>query len=301
MPKLHVVPGGAAFIGSHLVKALLQKGLRVRVADNFSSGHKKNIPSKAEVIKGDVTETAVRAVKDASVVYHLAARPSVPLSIEQPLVTHRATVDTTVAVLDAAARAGVQRVVFASSASVYGNTDTGAKHEGLTPNPMSPYAVAKLCSEHYMKYWGEHSELSTVSLRFFNVYGPGQGRPSGYAAVIPHFVTCSAKGKPFPIFGNGQQTRDFTYVGEVIRGILLAGAAAHITQPIYNLAAGQRISVEELAKAVSAQASVPLNIQPLPVRQGDILHSWADIRAAQRDLGFAPGLTLDEGLRLTMK
>ena len=296
-----VVTGGGGFIGSHLAAALLAGGRRVRVVDDFSTGRRANVPAGAELLEGDVNEVAARAVEGADAVYHLAALPSVPRSVERPIECHRATAQGTLAILAAAERAGVRRVVFASSSSVYGDTAVLPKREELPPRPLSPYAAAKLAGEMYCRSWAAHTGLETVSLRFFNVYGPRQDPDSPYAAVIPTFIRCLREGRRMPVFGDGGQTRDFTFVGDVVKGILLAGGAAGASGRVYNLAGGRPVAVLELARALAALAGVRPEIELLPPRAGDIRDSWADAGAAGRELGFEAGTSLAEGLRRTLE
>src|SRR6185503_17273297 len=207
---LRVVTGGAGFIGSHLVDALLARGHRVRVVDDFSTGQRRNLPDGVELLCGNVNDLAEGAVVGADVVYHLAAQVSVPRSVEDPLGSHRATESSTLSVLHAAERAGVRRVVVASSSAVYGDRPAMPKKEAHEPAPASPYAVAKLCSEIHARHWADHRGLQTVCLRFFNVFGPRQDPRSPYAAAIPIFLSNLLADRPVPIFGDGKQTRDFT-------------------------------------------------------------------------------------------
>jgi UDP-glucose 4-epimerase len=297
---LHVVTGGAGFIGSHLVDALLRRGHRVRVVDDFSTGHRRNLPDGVELLCGGVNDLAEGAVHGADVVYHLAAQVSVPKSVEDPLGSHRSTESSTLAVLHAAQRAGVRRVVIASSSAVYGDRPALPKKELHEPAPASPYAVAKLCSEIHAKHWADHRGLETVCLRFFNVYGPRQDPKSPYAAAIPIFLSALMSDQPVPIFGDGKQTRDFTYVDDVIQGVIAAGTAAEASGRVYNIAAGRGITVLELVETLARQLGVQARLSLLPPRAGDIKHSRADIAAAARDLQYAPRTTLKEGLVRTV-
>ena len=295
-----VVTGGAGFIGSHLADALLAEGRRVRVVDNFATGRRPLVPAGAELVEGDVNDVAARAVQGASMVYHLAALPSVPRSVKQPLESHRATAQGTLAVLAAAEQAGVRRVVIASSSSVYGDTPTLPKHEGMAPRPLSPYATAKLCAESYAASWATRGKLETVSLRFFNVYGPRQDPDSPYAAVIPIFIRRLREGQPMPVHGDGGQTRDFTFVGDVVRGILLAGSAPGVSGRVYNLAGGAPVSVAEMGRTLATLMGKEARFDFGPARAGDIRDSFADAAAARRDLGFSAAVSLNEGLRRTL-
>lgn len=299
--ELVVVTGGAGFIGSHLAETLRAEGRRVRVVDNFVTGRRSILPAGVELVEGDVNDVAGEAVRGASVVFHLAALPSVPRSVRLPLESHRATAQGTLAVLAAAERAGVRRVVVASSSSVYGDTPTLPKHEGMAPRPLSPYAAAKLAAERYAQSWAARGGIETVSLRFFNVYGPRQDPDSPYAAVIPIFIRRLREGKPMPVHGDGGQTRDFTYVADVVRGVILAGGAAGVSGRVYNIAGGRPVSVLEMGRTVARLMGREAAFEFGPARAGDIRDSFADAAAARRDLGFADGVPLEEGLRRTLE
>lgn len=301
LQQFSVVTGGGGFIGSHLAEALLARGDRVRVADDFSTGRRALVPAGAELVEGDVVEGAARAVEGATTVYHLAALPSVPRSVERPLESHRATAAGTLAVLAAAERAGVRRVVYASSSSVYGDTPVLPKQESMPPRPLSPYAAAKLCGELYARSWAAHTKLETVSLRFFNVYGPRQDPDSPYAAVIPIFVRSLREGRPLPVNGDGLQTRDFTFVGDVVRGLLAAGSTPGISGRVYNLAGGRPVPLLEVGRTLARLLGVEPRVEFRPSRAGDIRDSWADVSAARRDLGFEARATLEEGLRAVLE
>ncbi len=296
---LVVVTGGGGFIGSHLTETLLARGARVRVVDDFSTGSPANVPGGAEIVRGDVNGVAEEAVRGADVVYHLAALPSVPRSVKQPLESHHATARGTLAVLRASEEAGVRRVVFASSSSVYGDTPVLPKHESMPPHPQSPYAAAKLCGELYARSWAAHTKLETVSLRFFNVYGPRQDPASPYAAVIPIFLRRFRDRKPLPVFGDGQQTRDFTFVADVVDGVIRAADAPGVSGRVYNLAGGRPVSVLEVGRRLGDLEGRPAEFEFLPPRPGDIRDSFADAGAARRDLGFDARVPLEEGLRRT--
>lgn len=297
---VHVVTGGAGFIGSALVRALLEAGRPVRVVDDFSTGRRENLPGGIELLEGDVRLVAPEAVRGASVVYHLAAIPSVPRSVERPLDTYRAAEEATVCLLEAAAREGVRRVVYASSSSVYGDSPELPKHEDLPPRPLSPYAVAKLGGELMARFWASRTALETVCLRFFNVYGPRQDPESPYAAVVPIFLRCLREGRPLPIYGDGNQTRDFTFVGDVVRGIILAGDVPGISGRVYNVAGGRPVAVKTLGETLARLTGRQAELCHLPPRPGDLRDSWADVRAARRDLGFTAETPLEEGLRETV-
>lgn len=299
--KWTVVTGGAGFIGSHLAETLIRQGRRVRIVDNLSTGHRENVPAGAELLEGDVIERAEQALRDADVVYHLAALPSVPRSIAEPLESHRSTAESTVALLAAGEKAGIRRLVIASSSAVYGDVPILPKREDQRPAPKSPYALAKYCGEMYAEYWVSRRTIETVSLRFFNVYGPRQDPESPYAAAIPIFLRHLLKSEAVPVFGDGTQTRDFIAVDDVVRGLIAAASAAGVSGRVFNLAGGRSVSVLELVETLARIVGRPPVIRFLPPRAGDIRDSWADISAARRDLGFAPRTSLEDGLRETVK
>ncbi len=305
----YLVTGGAGFIGSNLVGALLEQGHTVRVLDNFSTGKRENLApygSRVEVIEGDLTDLDAvrRAVQGVDVVLHQGALASVPRSIEDPISSNEANVKGTLHVLLAAKDAGVKRVVYASSSSVYGDQAvTEPKVETMTPQPISPYAVSKLSGEQYCQVFYEVYGLETVSLRYFNVFGPRQDPHSEYAAVIPKFITCMLEGQRPTIFGDGEQTRDFTYIGNVIKGNLLAATAPaeRIAGQVFNMATGAQISLNglvEMLQEITGQNIAPVHAPP---RTGDIKHSRADIEKARRLLGYEPEVSFLEGLRQTVE
>jgi UDP-glucose 4-epimerase len=299
--ELVVVTGAGGFIGSHLAESLLAQGRRVRGVDNFVTGRRAQVPAGVELLEGDVNDVAAEALRGASAVYHLAALPSVPRSVQRPLESHRATAQGTLAILDAAERAGVRRVVFASSSSVYGDTPVLPKHEGMAPRPLSPYAAAKLAGERYAGSWAARGTIETVSLRFFNVYGPRQDPDSPYAAVIPIFIRRLREGKPMPVYGDGGQTRDFTFVDDVVQGVIRAGSVAGISGRVYNIAGGRPVSVLEMGRALARRMGKTPDFEFLPSRAGDIRDSFADAGAARRDLDYSAATPLDEGLRRTLE
>jgi len=295
-----LVTGGAGFIGSNLVDALLGRGDRVRVLDDFSTGRRQNLPPNIDLIQGSVADAALvaRAVQGVEVVYHLAAVVSVQQCLEQPVAANEVNVVGTSRILQAAAAAGARRVVFASSAAVYGDSPVLPKREELPPDPLSSYAVAKLSGEQLGR---TVPGVQFVALRFFNVYGPRQNPHSQYAAAIPIFLTALEAGRPLPIFGDGSQTRDFTFVGDVVSGLLLAGDAGGIDGRVFNIAAGRAITVSDLAYALGRAAGRPVEFDFKPPRPGEILHSYGDVGAAERFLGFKARVPLDEGLAETVK
>jgi nucleoside-diphosphate-sugar epimerase len=309
LPVTHyLITGGAGFIGSNLVETLVGQGQQVRVLDNFSTGKRENLAAfedKVEVIEGDIThvEDVEAAMRGIQVVFHQAAVPSVPKSIQDPLGSNRASVDGTLHVLLAARDAGVGRVIFASSSSIYGDQEPDlAKVETMTPQPISPYGVAKLAAERYCQVFYKVYGLETVCLRYFNVFGPRQDPQSMYAAVIPRFVTALLAGLPPPIYGSGQQTRDFTYIGNVVAGNLLAAGAPakRVAGETFNLAAGGQTSLNTLVEMLQEIIGINLGAAYEPARPGDILHSRADISKAEQGMGYRPGVSLLDGLRHTV-
>lgn len=300
-----LVTGGGGFIGSHLVSALAEKGFHVRVLDNFSTGSRKNIAGiggRVDVIRGDIRKPGdvENAMEGVAVAYHLAALGSVPRSVEDPKTTHEVNATGSLNVYLAARNARVRRVVFASSSSVYGDVAILPKREEMVPRPRSPYAISKLMGEYYGRVFSSLFALDTVALRFFNVYGPRQDPRSAYAAVIPRFFSAFLEGRRPTIYGDGRQTRDFTFVGDCVQGILRAGTSARrLDGAVFNIAGGRRISVNELAEGVRriTGASVrPVHGRPRP---GDVRHSLASIAAAQRTLGYRPAVSIWNGLAKT--
>ena len=302
--RLYLVTGGAGFIGSHLVRFLLTRG-RVRVLDDLSSGTLNNLEEvlpAIEFIRGSVTDATLvqKAVEGCEIVFHLAAQVSVPLSLEQPTETFEVNVYGTQLLLEAARQAGVQRFVFASSAAVYGNTPRLPKRETMQPRPVSPYAWSKWYSELLCRdYWRVYG-VPTVSLRFFNVYGPRQNPHSQYAAVIPRWITAALTDRKPIVYGDGKQTRDFVYIDDLLQGIWLAANHPEAVGKVFNLARGQACSLLELLQVIEQAVGYPLEPQFAPPRPGDIRHSYADIRAAHEILGYKPKTTLQEGIRQTL-
>ncbi len=290
-----LVTGGAGFIGSHLVDALSSRGDRVRVLDDLSTGRRGNLRPDADLIPASVADRAAldRAMKGVDAVFHLAAVVSVQRCLEDPVGTNEVNITGTARVLQAAAAAGVRRVVFASSAAVYGDNPVSPKREDLPPDPLSPYAVAKLAGE---RLGATVPGIEFVALRFFNVYGPRQDPDSPYSAVIPIFLRALESGRPLPIFGDGTQTRDFIFVNDVVSGLLLAADAPGVHGRVYNLATGRAVSVADMAHALGRAAGRPVELEFKPPRAGEILQSLADVEAARRDLHFRARFPLDEGL-----
>jgi nucleoside-diphosphate-sugar epimerase len=296
-----LVTGGGGFIGSHLVEALVERGDTVRVLDDFSTGNPENlegVSGQVEIITGDVTdlETVREAMNGVELVFHQAALASVPRSVADPLATNRVCVNGTLNVLLAARDAGVRRVVYAASSSAYGNSARLPKTETDPTAPLSPYAVAKLAGEQYCAAFTEVYRLETVRLRYFNVFGPRQTPDSPYAAVIPLFIRALTNGTSPTLFGDGEQSRDFTFVADVVRANLLAGDAPGVAGRVYNIACGRRTSLRELVAHLNALLGTqiaPVHASPRP---GDVRHSQADISRACKDLGYQPTTEVRAGL-----
>ncbi|HEX2088127.1 MAG TPA: SDR family oxidoreductase [Solirubrobacteraceae bacterium] len=300
-----LVTGGAGFIGSNLAARLVQDGHEVRVLDNFSTGHRRNlrpILEDVEVVEGDIQsyERTTRAARGIEVVFHQAAMPSVPRSIEDPLTSTSTNVTGTLNVMLAARDNGARRVVFASSSSIYGANPTLPKHEDAVPQPFSPYAVAKLAGEGYCRAFREVYGLETVALRYFNVFGPHQDPDSHYAAVIPRFILAALRGTAPTVYGDGEQTRDFTYVDNVVEANLLAAEAPGVTSEPMNVACGRRISLNELLAAVAEITGTELRTRYVDPRPGDVRHSHAAIDRAAEQIGYACRVGFREGLERTV-
>ena len=300
-----LVTGGAGFIGSHLAMALLDRGETVRVADDLSTGKPANLAllaGRAEVLTGDLADVAFAraAPRDMDVVLHQAAIPSVPRSVADPLTSHRANVDATLAVLVGAREAGVGRLVYAGSSSAYGDSPELPKREDMAPNPLSPYALQKLVGEQYLQMFTRLYGLDTVTLRYFNVFGPRQDPSSQYSGVIALFVTRLLAGQPPLIIGDGEQTRDFTYIDNVVDGVLRAATAPGATGRVINVATGGQISINQLARTI--QRLLGSDLAPLyaEARAGDVRDSLADIGLARQVLGYEPRISFEEGLRRTI-
>ena len=305
----YLVTGGAGFIGSNLTRALLSAGHHVRVLDSFLTGKRENLAGLAEtcgdafeLMEGDIRDsTAVRkATGGIDYVLHQGALPSVPRSVADPVLTNEINVAGTVNVLVASRDAGVRRVVFAASSSAYGDTPELPKRESMTPNPKSPYAAQKLAGEHYMRIFHEVFGLETVSLRYFNVFGPRQDPQSMYAAVIPRFITCVLQGEPPTVYGDGRQTRDFTYIDNVIQANLAACAAPKAAcGGVFNIACGERVSLLDILEIVYGLAGKRVEPKFEPSRPGDVRDSLADISRAREIVGYDPKVTFREGLQTT--
>jgi UDP-glucose 4-epimerase len=303
---LALVTGGAGFIGSHLVEGLLAHGYTVRVLDNFATGHRENLAGLAgqiELLEDDVRDLAAacRAAQDVDVVFHLAALPSVARSVQNPLESSQVNLTGTLHVLLAARDARVKRVVYAASSSAYGNQPTLPQVETMTPGPLSPYAISKLAGEMYARAFAQLYRLSTISLRYFNVFGPRQDPTTQYAGVIAKFTTCALEGRPYPVNGDGGQSRDFTYVENVVRANLLAAEARIAEGQTVNIAYGQRTTVNQIAAMLNdlTEQELPTRHRPDPV--GDVRHSHADITLARTLLGYEPNVDVREGLKRTLE
>ena len=301
----YLVTGGAGFIGSHIATRLVEDGHDVRVFDNLSTGSLGNLEhlgDQVEFIQGDLTdrERLAMAIDGAEIVFHQAALASVPRSVERPMETHAACVTGTLNLLDLSRQLRVKRVVYAASSSAYGNQPQMPKHEGQVPQVLSPYAAAKLAGELYCEAFAATYGLETVRIRYFNVFGPRQDPNSPYSAVIPKFVDAILSGQRPVIFGDGEQSRDFTYVDNVVHANLLASEAHGVSGKVYNVACGDSLNLLELLEAICRHLNRRFDPEFEAARTGDVKHSWADITAAQRDLGYEVRVDLLEGLRRTV-
>jgi len=300
-----LVTGGAGFIGSNVVRALLDRGDDVRVLDNFSTGNRANLAEIAgdlQLVEGELRsyERVHNAVRGVEVVFHLGALGSVPRSVQDPLTSSAVNVEGTLNVLLAARDESVRRVVFASSSSIYGNQDELPLRETMAPDPISPYGVAKLAAERYcVSFSRVYPSFETVVLRYFNVFGPRQDPRSQYAAVVPLFLTAIAAGEPVTIFDDGEQSRDFTYVDNVVAANLLAADAKGASGQIFNISAGAPSSVNELAEAIGHLLGKDVERRYLPPRPGDLRNSWADVSKARDVLGYETSVSLEDGLQRT--
>lgn len=301
----HLVTGGAGFIGSNIVHTLLEEGSTVRVLDNFSTGRRENleaIKDRIEIIEGDLcdVDTLKKAVDGVRYIFHLGALPSVIRSVNEPMPTHDVNITGTLSLLLAALDAGVERVVFSSSSSVYGNTPVLPKQEDMRPMPLSPYAISKLTGEHYMRVFCELYGLKTFCLRYFNVFGPRQDPKSQYAAVIPLFMDALVHDRSPIIYGDGGQTRDFTFVANVVQGNLCCRTAPEeAAGGVYNLACGDRTSVTDLALGLADAFGKDIKPEYEPPRLGDVRDSQADNTRARECLNWAPVVNFEEGLKKT--
>jgi nucleoside-diphosphate-sugar epimerase len=296
-----LVTGGGGFIGSHLVSRLAAEGYEVRVLDNFATGRRENIAdlgSEVELVEGDLQsyERVHTAVRECEVVFHQGALPSVPRSLQDPLTTNAVNVIGTLNVLLASRDSGVRRIVFASSSSVYGATPELPKREDLPVAPISPYAVTKLAGESYCRSFSEAYGLETVTLRYFNVFGPRQDPLSQYAAVIPRFIEAGLDGAELTIYGDGEQSRDFTYIDNVIEANILAMRSASAAGQVFNAACGERITLNHLVKELGSIMGTELTARHVAPRPGEVRHSLADLSRAAEGLGYKPTVSFAEGL-----
>ena len=304
--SLCLVTGGGGFIGSHVVRRLLSRGHRVRVLDDFSTGRRENlaeIENDIELVVGDIrdADTVKRAAAGVEGVFHLAARSSVPRSVELPAAANDVNITGTLNVLLAARDAGARRVVYSASSSAYGDTPTLPKREDMTPQPLSPYAVGKLAAEHYCACFFHCYSLQTVSLRYFNVFGPRQNPDSEYAAVIPAFVTRMAQGHQPIVFGDGEQSRDFCYIENVVNANMLSFDAEEVKGEAVNIACGERITLNEIIRLINETLGTDVKAEYKPPRVGDVLHSLADLAAAKRVIGYEPTVMFAEGLQRSIE
>jgi len=300
-----LVTGGAGFIGSNICKELISQGCFVRVVDNLLTGKKSNLASiidKVDFIQADMgdAEVAQSAMKDIDVVLHQGALPSVPRSVDEPAATHRHCVDATFTLLLAARDAGIKRFVYAASSSAYGDTPTLPKVETMTPMPLSPYAAAKLVGEYYCSVFYKVFGLETISLRYFNVFGPQQDPTSQYAAAIPAFVTAILKDEPPTIYGDGEQSRDFTYIDNVVEANLLAARAKHTKGEVINVACGEAVTVNAIINIINELLSKNINPTYTDPRPGDVKHSLADITLAKKLIGYKTKVPFKQGLQLAI-
>ncbi|GAB4343715.1 MAG: SDR family oxidoreductase [Candidatus Abyssubacteria bacterium] len=302
----YLVTGGAGFIGSHLVKYLVDQGEKVRVIDNFLTGSRENlreVMARIELIEGDIRDFGLmkEVMQGMDYCLHQAALPSVPRSIEDPITSNDINVTGTLNVLVAARDAGVQRFVYASSSSVYGNSPVLPKREDMPPGPLSPYAINKLAGELYCRQFYSLYGLPTVCLRYFNVFGPGQNPDSPYAAVIPIFISAMMENRPATVHGDGEQSRDFCYVDNAVSANVLAcrAPASRVAGKVFNVACGERYTINELVSKLNALMGKDIAPVYMPPRSGDVRDSLADISCGRRDLGYEPLVSFGEGLRRT--
>jgi len=300
----YLVTGGAGFIGSHLAEELVRRGHRVRVADSLITGKRRNLEhiNGVEFLEGDLADldVAVRAVAGMEYVLHQAAIPSVPRSVSDPMTSHRANVDAALNVLVASREAGVKRLVYAGSSAAYGNAPTLPKREDMPPNPLSPYALQKLMAEQYCQMFTHLYGFETVTIRYFNVFGPRQDPGSPYSGVISLFATALLEGRQPTIYGDGGQTRDFTYVANVVDGVLRACTAPQASGEVINVAIGGRVSLNELFRTLKDLTGAAVEPIYAESRAGDVRDSQADIGKAHRLLGYEPTVTLEQGLEKTV-
>ena len=303
----HLVTGGAGFIGSHITEALVKRGDTVRVLDNFATGREENLQGfkdRITLIRGDLNDpdALAEATEGAEIIYHLAALPSVPRSVDDPIGSNLANVDATVALLWAAKNAKARRVVYSASSSAYGDSPHFPRVETLMPEPLSPYAAAKLASEHYCRAFWECYGLETVALRYFNVFGPRQNPKSQYAAAIPLFITAILEDRSPTVYGDGEQSRDFTYIENVVRANLRAAEAPKdACGKVFNTACGESVTINETIAMINRMLGKEVSTVFVPPRPGDVKHSNADISLARNLLQYEPTVTFEEGLKRTVE
>lgn len=298
-----LVTGGAGFIGSRVAQALVESGNEVRIFDNLMFGHKEAVPDGAELVEGDLRDPAgvKEACTDIDVIFHHAAVKSVPRSMDEPVLVHESNVTGTLNLLIAATEVGVRRLIYASSSSVYGGSDGSPCGEDDVPNPLSPYAVSKLAGEYYCRAWSSLGKLSTVTLRYFNVFGPGQKADSQYAAVFPAFISALQRGEKPVIYGDGEQTRDFTFIDDIVRANLLAaGADDSVDGAIINTAGGDPRSVNDVLHSISKILETSIPPRHEPERVGDVRHSLADPTRARGLLGWKPETRWEDAVAATV-
>jgi nucleoside-diphosphate-sugar epimerase len=297
-----LVTGGAGFIGSSIARALLERGDDVVVIDNLIGSTREAVPDGAEFIEGDLRnpKAVAEAVAGTELVFHEAAIRSVPRSLDEPMLVHECNITGTLNLLIAGEQAGVRRLVYASSSSLYGGAAEGMSSEDMTPNPLSPYAVSKLSAEYYCRVWAGLGKLSTVSLRYFNVFGPGQSAESKYAAVFPAFISALSRGESPEIHWDGEQSRDFTFIDDVVRANLLAGESETADGAAINVAGGRPRTVNEVFESVSAVLGVSIEPKRVPKREGDIRTSLADVSRALHHLGWKAEADWDGSVRKTV-
>jgi UDP-glucose 4-epimerase len=301
-----LVTGGAGFIGSHIVRRLVKQGYAVRVVDNLSTGAESrlsDIRRSIEFIKADLAEPGVcdDVVSGIQYVLHQAAVPSVPRSIREPLSTHRSNVTATLNLLESCRKNNVRRLIYASSSSIYGDTEVLPKREEMAPNPLSPYALQKFVSERYCQLYKQLFNLESVCLRYFNIFGPFQDPNSEYSAVIPKFIRKLLGREPLTVFGDGEQSRDFTYVENVVEANLRALEAAEAQGKVLNIGCGERITLNRLIRSLEEILGIHATVNYVPPRAGDVRHSLADISQAKNILGYSPLVGVEEGLRRTVE
>ena len=301
-----LVTGGAGFIGAHIVRRLVKEGHRVRVVDNLSTGSLQRLADVVpaiEFIEADLAEPLIcdDVVDGIELVIHQAAIPSVQRSIQDPVASNRSNITATLNLLESCRKYNVRRLIYAASSSAYGDTETLPKREDMPPNPLSPYALQKLVGERYCQLYHELYGLETVCLRYFNVFGPGQDPHSEYSAVIPKFINRILAGQPLTVFGDGEQSRDFTYVENVVRGNLAALYARQAAGKVFNVAYGERTSLNTLIQILERILGVKAAVRYEMARKGDVRHSLADLRLAQSVLGYEPKIGIEQGLKETVE